>query len=59
MTAGVVNNEVFLKKVQTRIPIRRWGTGDDFSAIAVYFASDASAYHSGDTVMIDGGYAAF
>ncbi len=59
MTAGVVNNEVFLKKVQTRIPIRRWGTGDDFSAIAVYFASDASAYHTGDTVMIDGGYAAF
>ena len=59
MTAGIVDNEVFLRKVQTRIPIRRWGTGDDFSAIAVYFASDASAYHSGDTVMIDGGYAAF
>ena len=59
MTAGIVDNEVFLKKVQTRIPIRRWGTGDDFSAIAVYFASDASAYHSGDTIMIDGGYAAF
>ena len=59
MTERVVDNEVFLKKVQTRIPIRRWGTGDDFSAIAVYFASDASAYHSGDAIMIDGGYAAF
>ncbi len=59
MTANVVNNEVFLKKVLTRVPLRRWGTGDDFSAIAVYFASDASAYHTGDAVMIDGGYAAF
>ncbi len=59
MTAGVVDNEVFLKKVLTRVPLRRWGTGEDFSAIAVYFASDASAYHTGDAVMIDGGYGAF
>jgi NAD(P)-dependent dehydrogenase (short-subunit alcohol dehydrogenase family) len=39
-----------------RIPQRRWGTAADFGGIAVYFASDASAYHSGDTVVIDGGY---
>ncbi len=59
MTAGVVDNEVFLKKVLTRVPLRRWGTGDDFSAIAVYFASDASAYHTGDTFIIDGAYSIF
>jgi len=59
MTANVIENETFLAKVLTRVPVRRWGTGDDFSAIAVYFASDASAYHTGDSVMIDGGYAAF
>lgn len=59
MTAGVVENETYLRKVMTRIPVRRWGTGDDFSAIAVYFASDASAYHTGDSIMIDGGFAAF
>jgi len=59
MTAGVVENQKFLDKVLTRVPARRWGTGDDFSGIAVYFASDASAYHTGDAIMIDGGYAAF
>lgn len=39
-----------------RIPQRRWGTPEDFAGIAVYLASDASAFHSGDTFVIDGGY---
>ena len=30
-----------------------------FGAIAVYLTSDASAYHTGDTFVIDGGYAIF
>jgi NAD(P)-dependent dehydrogenase (short-subunit alcohol dehydrogenase family) len=42
-----------------RIPQRRWGVPADFGPIAVYFASDASEYHSGDTVVIDGGYSCF
>ena len=28
-------------------------------AIAVYLTSDASAYHTGDTFVIDGGYSIF
>ena len=39
--------------------MRRWGLPGDFGGIAVYLASDASAYHSGDTFVIDGGYAVF
>jgi len=39
-----------------RIPARRWGHPDDLGGIAVYLASDASAYHTGDTIVIDGGY---
>ncbi len=39
-----------------RIPARRWGRPDDIGGIAVYLASDASAYHTGDTIVIDGGY---
>ena len=31
----------------------------DFGGIAVYLTSDASAYHTGDTFVIDGGYAIF
>ncbi len=49
----------FQKKVLPRIPAKRWGKPEDFGAIAVYFTSDASAYHTGDTVVIDGGYINF
>jgi NAD(P)-dependent dehydrogenase (short-subunit alcohol dehydrogenase family) len=59
MTEGAQGNDVFATKVITRVPIRRWGEPADFGGIAVYLASDASKYHSGDTLVIDGGYAKF
>jgi NAD(P)-dependent dehydrogenase (short-subunit alcohol dehydrogenase family) len=59
MTKRAVATPKFQEKVLTRIPLRRWGQPEDFSGLAVYLASDASAYHTGDTLMIDGGYAAF
>lgn len=59
MTERVIGSEPFESKVKTRIPMRRWGTGDDFRGIAVYLASDASRYHTGDTFVIDGGFAVF
>ncbi len=59
MTANSMANEKFAKSVMPRIPMRRWGNGRDFSGIAVYLTSDASSYHTGDTFLIDGGYALF
>jgi NAD(P)-dependent dehydrogenase (short-subunit alcohol dehydrogenase family) len=59
MTAGAIANERFAKNVMPRIPMRRWGTGDDFGGIAVYLMSAASTYHTGDTFLIDGGYSLF
>jgi len=35
-------------------PIPRVGTPEDFEGIAAYLASDASSFHSGDTIVIDG-----
>ena len=55
MTEELLSNEKFVEVVMRRIPLRRWGVPDDFSAIAVYLMSDASAYHTGDTFVIDGG----
>lgn len=59
MTSPLFNMEKFAQNVIPRIPQRRWGVPADFGPIAVYFASDASAYHSGDAVVIDGGYSKF
>ncbi len=59
MTEPALGWSKFQERVLTRIPVRRWGVGNDFGGIAVYLASDASAYHTGDTFVIDGGYLIF
>jgi NAD(P)-dependent dehydrogenase (short-subunit alcohol dehydrogenase family) len=59
MTANAIGNEKFAKNVLPRIPTRRWGSGEDFGGVAVYLMSSASSYHTGDTFLIDGGYALF
>ena len=59
MTQRLTSNETFRGKVMPRIPMRRWGQGDDFGGIAVYLMSSAARYHTGDTFVIDGGYSLF
>ncbi len=59
MTANAIGNEKFARNVLPRIPMRRWGETSDFGGIAVYLMSTASSYHTGDTFLIDGGYALF
>ena len=59
MTERAFATEAFQTKVIKRIPQRRWGQPEDFKGIAVYFASDESSYHTGDTIAIDGGVSHF
>lgn len=59
MTANLMSNEKFATAAGGRIPMRRWGRPDDFGGIAVYLASNASAYHTGQLIQIDGGYQRF
>lgn len=59
MTDKLYQNEKFANAIIPRIPLRRWGTPQDFGGIAVYLASDASAYHTGDKFLIDGGFFIF
>ena len=59
MTAGRVADPRFSGNVLPRIPARRWGEPEDFSGIAAYLMSDASRYHTGDSIVIDGAYTLF
>lgn len=56
MTAKTYQNEMFYNAIMPRIPARRWGTPADFEGIAAYLMSDASRYHTGDSLVIDGGF---
>lgn len=59
MTDASVNNDKFAGAVMPRIPARRWGNIDDFGGIAVYLASQAASYTTGEQFVIDGGYTKF
>lgn len=59
MTAAMQEQEKFNERVISRVPMRRWGEPEDFAGLAVYLASDASRFHTGDSIVVDGGYTIF
>ena len=59
MTEPALGMDKFVDKVMPRIPMRRWGVPADFGGIAVYLASQASSWHTGDVITLDGGYHSF
>jgi NAD(P)-dependent dehydrogenase (short-subunit alcohol dehydrogenase family) len=59
MTSCLMANDKFVTNVMPRIPVRRFGEPSDFGGIAVYLMSQASSYHTADSIVIDGGYTAF
>jgi len=56
MTQRMQDHPKYRDAIMPRIPMRRWGTPADFGGIAVYLMSDTSAYHTADTMLIDGGF---
>lgn len=56
---SILSNQRFADAVLPRIPQRRWGQKEDFGGIAVYLASSASGYTTGEQFVIDGGYTKF
>jgi NAD(P)-dependent dehydrogenase (short-subunit alcohol dehydrogenase family) len=59
MTARLQTWDAFNEKAIGRVPMRRWGEPADFEGVAVYLASDLSRFHTGDSLVIDGGYTIF
>ena len=48
----------YYDSITTRIPAGRWGEPDEFKGTAVYLASRASSYVTGQTLVVDGGWMA-
>jgi NAD(P)-dependent dehydrogenase (short-subunit alcohol dehydrogenase family) len=42
-----------------RTPVRRWGVPADFQLIAAYLADPALGFHTGDSIVVDGGYSIY
>jgi 3-oxoacyl-[acyl-carrier protein] reductase len=43
------------QRITARIPLGRWGTPEDIAHAAVYLASDAAAYVTGQMLIVNGG----
>lgn len=56
MNTALLNNPERLASISARIPAGRWGSPEDFKGTTVYLASRASAYVSGHTLVVDGGW---
>lgn len=57
-TAQLRADENRQKAILDRIPAGRWGIPDDLKGMAVFLASDASAYLHGAIIPVDGGWLA-
>lgn len=58
MTAALQTNSERYKAITGRIPLGRWAEPEDLAGLAVFLASEASAYITGQVIFIDGGYMA-
>lgn len=58
MTKDILADEKMTKQLLTGIPIGRFGEPEDVAYLALYLASDASDFVSGQVFAIDGGWTA-
>jgi NAD(P)-dependent dehydrogenase (short-subunit alcohol dehydrogenase family) len=59
LTAPGRANAAFLEATTRRMPVRRWGVPDDLGPAAVFLADPTQLFHTGDALVIDGGYTVF
>lgn len=59
MMAYVQSDDAKRDSLLRQVPQRRWGYEDDIKGAVVFLASDAAAYVTGHTLVVDGGMAAW
>jgi NAD(P)-dependent dehydrogenase (short-subunit alcohol dehydrogenase family) len=59
MTAPLMGWEKFIRNTTDRTPVRRWGVPEDFASAAVFLSDPTQTFHTGDCLVIDGGYSIF
>ena len=58
LTAGMRDNEAMASGLLARTPLGRFGIDADIAGAAVFLASAAGAYVTGQSLLVDGGYTA-
>ncbi|MDH4169976.1 MAG: SDR family oxidoreductase [Acidimicrobiia bacterium] len=59
LSAGGYANDRFRQATVARTPVRRWADPDEMGAAAVFLADPAHTYHTGQSLVVDGGYTVY
>ncbi len=54
--AGITADQLLQATVHPRVPAGRVGEPDDVAKVALFLASEAAGYMTGDVIVVDGGY---
>jgi NAD(P)-dependent dehydrogenase (short-subunit alcohol dehydrogenase family) len=55
LTERLHQNKEMHQEFANRIPLGRWGNPEELGGVAVFLASDASSYVTGQTLIVEGG----
>ncbi|WP_136465448.1 SDR family oxidoreductase [Flagellimonas onchidii] len=56
LNTALINDKKRTEEVFNRVPMKRWGTGEDLKGLTVFLSSSASDYVTGTVIPVDGGY---
>jgi NAD(P)-dependent dehydrogenase (short-subunit alcohol dehydrogenase family) len=59
MAEGGFQNDRFREATTQRTPVRRWADPAEFRDVAAYLCDPTVTFHTGDTLVVDGGYTVF
>lgn len=59
LASGGYENDKFREATTRRTPVRRWADPDEMGPAAVFLADPTITFHTGDQVVVDGGYTVF
>ncbi|CAI9113388.1 OLC1v1013981C1 [Oldenlandia corymbosa var. corymbosa] len=56
LVEDVLSDETFLKKIESRTPMRRLGEPEEVSSVVAFLCLPASSYVTGQVIAVDGGF---
>jgi len=59
LSEGAFQFDRFREATTARTPVRRWADPDEMGPAAVFLADPTATFHTGDSVVVDGGYTVF